>query len=42
MRELTLRGLRARVQASFSVMYKGYCVGEYFADILVEDMLVVN
>ena len=42
LRELALRGLRAKAQASFSVMYKGACVGEYYADILVEDVLVVE
>lgn len=42
LRELALRGLRAKAQASFSVMYKGTCVGEYYADILVEDVLVVE
>jgi GxxExxY protein len=42
LRELSLRGIQATTQASFSVMYKGHCVGEYFADILVEDLLVVE
>jgi GxxExxY protein len=42
MRELTLRGVRAKAQFSVSVMYKGFCVGEYFADILVENVLVVE
>ncbi|MGA3204137.1 MAG: GxxExxY protein [Bryobacteraceae bacterium] len=42
LRELALRGIQATPQASFSVMYKGHCVGEYFADILVEDLLVVE
>jgi len=42
LRELALRGPRAKAQASFSVMYKGCCVGEYYADILVEDVLVVG
>jgi GxxExxY protein len=42
LRELTLRGLRTKSQFSFSVMYKGACVGEYYADILVEDVLVVE
>lgn len=37
--ELSLRGLRAAAQASFRVTYKGYPVGEYVADILVEDVL---
>jgi GxxExxY protein len=41
-RELSLRGIRASVQASFAVNYKGQSVGEYFADLLVEDELVVE
>ena len=40
--ELTLRGLKAQAQVSFSVTYKGNYIGEYFADILVEDKLVVE
>lgn len=42
LRELALRGVRAKAQFSISVKYKGFCVGEYFADILVEDVLVVE
>ena len=42
LRELELRGIRVVVQASFAVGYKGQTVGEYFADILVEDVLVVE
>lgn len=42
MKELTLRGIHAVPQASLSVMYKDQCVGEYFADIIVEDVLVVE
>ncbi|HEX4807965.1 MAG TPA: GxxExxY protein [Bryobacteraceae bacterium] len=42
LRELALRGLRATAQVSFRVIYKGHSVGEYFADILVEDHLVVE
>jgi GxxExxY protein len=41
-RELGLRGIRANAQASFPVTYKGHHVGEYFADLLVEDVLVVE
>jgi GxxExxY protein len=41
-RELGLCNIRATAQASFTVSYKGYSVGEYFADILVEDILVVE
>ena len=40
--ELRLRGLRAVPQASFPVVYKSHPVGEYFADILVEDSLVLE
>ena len=40
--ELRLRGIRATAQPSFTVTYKGHPVGEYFADILVEDVLVVE
>jgi GxxExxY protein len=40
--ELGLRGLRAVAQASFTVTYKGRNVGEYSADILAEDVLVVE
>jgi len=41
-RELAMRGLRARAQASFPVAYKGHCVGEFVADLLVEDQLIVE
>ncbi len=40
--ELSLRGIRATAQASFAVTSKGRYAGEYFADILVEDVLVVE
>jgi len=40
--ELGLRGLRAAAQASFKVSYKGHYVGEYSADILLEDVLLVE
>ena len=42
LKELGLRGIRATAQASFHVTYKGHCVGECFADILVEDELVIE
>ena len=42
LRELSLRGIRATAEASFRVVYKGRAVGEYFADLLVEDALVVE
>ena len=40
--ELGLRGIRATAQVPFAVTYKGHLVGEYFADILVEDVVVVE
>jgi len=40
--ELRLRGIRAAAEVSFPVRYKGHGVGEYFADLLVEDVLVVE
>ena len=42
LRELGLRGIRAAAQVPFAVTYKGHSVGEYFADLLVEDVLVVE
>ena len=41
-RELGEQGIRVESQVPFSVFYKGHCVGEYFADILVEEELVVE
>jgi GxxExxY protein len=41
-RELSLRGIRATGEAALTVMYKGQSVGDYSADILVEDVLVVE
>jgi GxxExxY protein len=40
--ELGTRGIRATGQTSLAVSYKGQTVGEYFVDILVEDVLVVE
>ena len=42
LRERSLRGIRATAEASLAGMYKGKSVGEYFADLLVEDALVVE
>src|SRR5690349_15683091 len=41
LRELALRGIPAIAQAPLTVLYKGQSVGEYCADILVEDALVI-
>ena len=40
-RELILRGLNVKSQASFPVLYKGQCVGEYLPDLLVENCVLV-
>src|SRR6266700_4068647 len=40
--ELRMRGIRVTGEVSFTVTYKGHSVGEYFADLLVEDVLVVE
>jgi GxxExxY protein len=42
LKELKLRGLPAVSQSSFSVIYKGQSVGEYFADIVVAGALVIE
>ena len=42
LRELQIQGIPAVSQASFRVDYKGQCVGDYFADILVDDALVIE
>ena len=41
-RELGLRGIRGAAQAPLTVAYKGQVVGEYFIDVLVEEVLVVE
>jgi len=40
--ELMARGLGVRTQVAFPVLYRGHCVGEYFADLLVEDRILVE
>ena len=40
--ELKNRGLKAIGQAPINVIYKGQCVGEYFADIFVEDSVIIE
>jgi GxxExxY protein len=42
LKELNIRGIPPKAQASFPVIYKGQMVGEYFADIIVEDILVIE
>ena len=40
--ELTSRGLEVRSQVGYPVIYKGTCVGEYLADLVVEGRVVVE
>ena len=42
LRELTTRGFEVKSQVSYSVEYKGCCVGAYFADLVVEGKLVIE
>ena len=41
-KELSILGIQAVSQASFPVTYKGEYVGEYYPDILVENVWVVE
>ena len=40
--ELRKRGLKAESQVPLTVTYKGEIVGEYFADIVVEDAVILE
>jgi len=40
--ELKSRGLKAENQSPLKVKYKGEIVGDYFADIIVEDKVLVE
>lgn len=40
--ELSIRGIRATAQAPLTIRYKDQYVGEYYADLLIEDVLVVE
>lgn len=40
--ELGLRGLDAKLEEPIEVIYKTHPVGEYFADLLVEDKVIVE
>jgi GxxExxY protein len=41
-RELALRGVSAKAQVSFPVCYKGQSVGEYVADLVVQQQVIVE
>ncbi len=40
--ELNKRGIKTQQQAPLKVHYKGELVGDYFADILVEDKIIIE
>ena len=40
--ELALQGLRAQAQVPVTVKYKNVLVGEYFADIVVENCVILE
>ena len=42
LRELRLRGISVASQVTFPVVYKNLCVGEYLADIVVDNALVIE
>jgi GxxExxY protein len=42
LRELAVRGVKAKVHVLFPVKYKGQRVGDYIADLLVEDRVIVE
>jgi len=41
-RELVLRGLDLKCQVHYAITYKGQCVGEYVADMVVQNQLLVE
>jgi GxxExxY protein len=41
-RELGMLGLRARGQVKHSILYKGESVGDYIADLVVQDSVIVE
>ncbi len=42
LKELTLRGLKAEAQKDIKVFYKDEVVGSYFADIVVNDEIILE
>jgi GxxExxY protein len=42
MKELAIRGIKAEAQYPITVFYKGDCVGEYCADIVVNRSIILE
>jgi GxxExxY protein len=40
--ELTQRGIQCQKEYPISVYYKGTCVGEYYADIIIEGKIIIE
>lgn len=40
--ELKYSGLKCEVQRPLTVVYRNECVGEYFADLVVEDIVILE
>lgn len=40
--ELKLRGLKAELEEAIKVVFKGYIVGDYFADLFVAEKVIVE
>ena len=41
-KELLLRGISAECQKELKVFYKGDCVGSYYADVVVNDEIILE
>jgi GxxExxY protein len=42
LQELSLRGLKAKAQCPIRVSYKGHYIGDYLADLVIEDTILVE
>ena len=40
--ELTQRGIHCQKEYPISVYYKGLCVGDYYADIMIENKIILE
>jgi len=40
--ELKSRGIKAELQRGITVKYKGVIIGDYYADLVVEDVVIVE
>ncbi len=42
LKEFAIRGVKAKAQVSFPVIYKDHYVGEYIADLVVEEKVIIE